>query len=47
MMTKKGSIKIVNFMTQGVRVFVLNCGHIIHLVKMYYFLKNLFSTPGQ
>ena len=39
-MTKKGSTKIVNFMTPGAGVFVLGRGHISHLVKMHYFFKN-------
>ena len=39
MMTKEGSTKIVNFMTLGVGV--LGFGHISHILKMYYFLKNL------
>ena len=39
MMTKEGSTKIVNFMTPGVGV--LGFGHISHILKMYYFFKNL------
>ena len=41
MMTKEGSIKIVTFMTPGAGVLVLGCGHISHIVKMHYFIKNL------
>ena len=41
MMTKEGSIKIVNFMTPGEGVLVLRRGHISHRVKMHYFFKNL------
>ena len=41
MMTKEGSTKIVNFMTPRAGVLVLRCGHISHIVKMHYFLKNL------
>ena len=40
-MTKEGSIKIVNLMTPGVWVLVLGRGHISHIVKMHYFFKNL------
>ena len=35
MMNKKGSTKIVNFMTPRAGVLVLGCGHISHLVKMH------------
>ena len=38
-MTKKGYTKIVNFMTPGVGVLVLGCGHISHMVKIHYFFK--------
>ena len=41
MMNKEGSTKIVNFMTPRAGVLVLGCGHISHIVKMHYFLKNL------
>ena len=41
MMTKEGSTKIVNFMTPGAGVLVLGRGLISHIVKMYYFFKNL------
>ena len=40
-MNKEGSIEIVNFMTPGAVVLVLGHGHISHIVKMYYFYKNL------
>ena len=40
-MTKKGSTKIINFMTPRAGVLVLGCSHISHIVKVYYFLKNL------
>ena len=46
MMTKEGSIKIVNFMTHGAGVLVLGPGHISHKVKMHYFFKNLILLPG-
>ena len=38
MMTKKGSNKIVNFIISGkvVYLLVLGCGHIFHIVRMYY-----------
>ena len=39
MITKEGSTKIINFMTPGVGVFVLRCGHISYIVKIYYFFK--------
>ena len=38
-MTEEG--KIVNFMTPGVGVLVLRCGHISYIVKNHYFFKNL------
>ena len=41
MITKEGSTKIINFMTPGAGVLVLGRGHISHIVKMYYFFKNL------
>ena len=40
MMTKEGSIKIINFMTPGAGVLVLMRGHIFRIVKMHYFFKN-------
>ena len=43
MMTKEGSTKIVNFMTQGAGVLVLGCGHISHIGKIHYFFINLSS----
>ena len=33
-MTEDGSTKIVNFMTSGVGVFVLRCGHIRYMMKI-------------
>ena len=45
LMTKEGSTKIVNYMTPGAGIFVLRCGHMIHIVNMHYFLKIFFSTP--
>ena len=33
MMTKEGSIKIVNLLTPGTEVFVLGHGHISNIVK--------------
>ena len=41
MMTMEGSTKIVNFMTSGAGVLVLERGHISHIVKMHYFFNNL------
>ena len=41
MMTKTGSNKIVTFMTRGVGLLVLWRGHISHIVKLYYFFKNI------
>ena len=41
MMTKEGSIKIVNFITPGAGVLVQGHSHISHIVKMNYFFKNL------
>ena len=40
MMTKKGSTKIVNFMTPGSGVGVLGRVHLSHKVKMHYFFEN-------
>ena len=47
-MTKEGSAQIVYFMTPGVRVLALGCGHtcICHIVKMHYSFKNLLPFPG-
>ena len=39
---KEGSTKIVNFITSGAEVLVLELGHIRHIVKLHYFFKNLF-----
>ena len=36
--------EIVSFMTLGAGGLVPRCDHIIHIVKMDYFFKNLFST---
>ena len=41
MMTKKGSTKILNFMTPGAEVLVLGRGHISHLMKIHYLFTNL------
>ena len=41
MMTKEGSIQIVNFMTSGAGVIALGCGHISHIVKIVIPFKNL------
>ena len=41
MMTKEWSTKIVNFMTPGLGVLVLESGDISHIVKLHYFFKNL------
>ena len=40
-MTKERSTKIVNFMTLWTGDLVLRCGHLSHIVKMYYFFKDL------
>ena len=40
-MTKKGSTKNINFKTPRAGVLVLGCSHISHIVKVYYFFKNL------
>ena len=46
MMIKEGSAQIVYFMTPGVRVLALGCGHtcICHIVKMHYSFKNLLPN---
>ena len=41
MMNEKGSTKILNFITPGVGVLVLRCGHVSYIVKIHYFFKNL------
>ena len=43
-MKKRGSknTKYVNFMSSGEGVLVLGCGHITCIVKMHYFINNLF-----
>ena len=40
MLTKEGSIKIVSFMSPGSGVLVMGHGHVSHIVKMHYSLKN-------
>ena len=45
MITKKGSTKIVNFMTPGAGVRVVGRGHISHVVKLHISLKIVLSTP--
>ena len=45
-MTTEESTKIVNFMTPGTGVLVLGRGHIIHIVKMHYFFKNILLYSG-
>ena len=39
-MTKKGSTKIIYFMTHRIGVLALRCGHISHIVKMQYFFSS-------
>ena len=41
MMTKERYNKIVNFMTPGAGVLVLEHGHISHIVKLHCFFNNL------
>ena len=43
MMTKKGSTKIVSFMTPRVGVLILRFGYRSQIVKLHYFLRNFFS----
>ena len=38
---QEGSTKILNFMTPGVGLLVLRCGHISSIVKKHYFFNNL------
>ena len=45
-MTKKGSTKIVNFMTPGAGVLALGRGHISHIMTIHYFFKNLLSSQA-
>ena len=45
-MTKKGSTQIVNFMTPEAGVLALGCGHISHIVKIHYSLKNLLYSQA-
>ena len=40
MMTKEGSIIIINFITPWAGVRVLGSGHIGQVVKLHYFFKN-------
>ena len=40
-MTEEESTKIVNFMTPGLGVLVLRCGHKSYIVKIHHFFKNL------
>ena len=48
MMTGEESTKFVNFMTPGVGVLVLRCGHVNYIVKIHYLLKNLlFYSQAQ
>ena len=46
MITKEGSTRIVNFITQGTGALVLRCDHISHVVKMHYFFKSLLICSG-
>ena len=46
LINKEGSTKIVTFMTPGAGVLVLGCGHISHIVKIHYFIKNLLLYSG-
>ena len=46
MITKEGSIKIINFMTPGAGVLVLGHGIISHIRKMHYIFKNLLLLWG-
>ena len=43
MISMEASSKIVNFVTPWAGVLVLECGHIIHKVKMDYFFDLLYS----
>ena len=48
MMTGEESTKFVNFMTPGVGVLVLRCGHVNYIVKIHYLFKNLlFYSQAQ
>ena len=46
MMAKKGSTKIVNFLTHGAGVFMLGRGHISHYIELYalYFTLSIYNT---
>ena len=48
MMTEEGSTKTGNFMTPGVGVLVLRCGHVSHIVCtcVHYIFKNLLLYFG-
>ena len=46
LVTKEVSTIIVTLLTPGAGFFVLGRVHIIHVVKMHYFFKILFSPPG-
>ena len=41
MITKKGSTKVVNFMTPGAGVFVLGHGHISHIHKFHFYAPEI------
>lgn len=43
-MNKEGSALIVDTMTPNVVVRVLDCGHIVYVVKMHYFCTKKFFT---
>ena len=48
MVSEEGCSKIVNFLTPGVGVLVLRCGHISNIVKINYFYENLlFYSQAQ
>ena len=47
MMTEEGSTKIVNFMTPGVGVPELRCGHISYILKIFISLKIFFLLYSQ
>lgn len=47
-MTKEGSSKIVNFLTHGIGIVLLGCGHSGDIVKrMLIFIKMFYYTPGR
>ena len=43
-MTKEGSTKITNLMTLGTGVLALGCGHISHIVNVYYILLYQYTA---